>query len=167
MRRSPRYVIVYDLGRFSFEFVRGDADRPYLAGFSEAQWTSALLMVIVVAAEAYGVLPFHAWHAIATGAIAVVAIVAMWRRAATGLTRDGLLHPGHVGEVARALDDAPSETRARHATSAVVRVARTSLGVQLSTGMAGATTHAGAIHHYTISWTDGQLSADAARTWRI
>ena len=38
------YVVTYDLGRFCFEFLRGDPDRPYLWGFSQPQWISLLLM---------------------------------------------------------------------------------------------------------------------------
>jgi hypothetical protein len=158
------YVIVYDLGRFSFELVRGDPNRPYLAGFSEAQWTSLLLMLLVLAAESAGTLPFHVWHWIATGCVAVVWVAVMARHAAAGLTRDRLLHPRHVREVARALEAAQSGMPAPLAAGMLVRVARTSLGVQLSTGTAGAAARGAAVHHYTISSSDGDLTAEAART---
>jgi hypothetical protein len=60
------YVIGYGLGRFCFEFLRGDAVRPYFQGFSEAQWTSRLLMCVAVWAEWSGLLSFRPWHAGAT-----------------------------------------------------------------------------------------------------
>src|SRR6185437_4808983 len=37
------HVVAYGCGRFCLEFFRGDADRRYLFGFSEAQWTSCIL----------------------------------------------------------------------------------------------------------------------------
>src|SRR2546430_14420306 len=74
------YIITYDIGRFSFEFMRGDADRPYLWGFSEAQWVSIMLMCVLVLAELSGILPFHSWHLVATVCVAVTMIVVALRR---------------------------------------------------------------------------------------
>src|SRR5262249_7343149 len=48
------YVVAYDLGRFFFEFMRGDPDRPYLWCFSQPQWISIVLMAFVVVAEQAG-----------------------------------------------------------------------------------------------------------------
>ena len=42
------YVVAYDTGRFYFEFLRGDAERPYIWGFSQPQWISVILMCLVV-----------------------------------------------------------------------------------------------------------------------
>jgi hypothetical protein len=156
------YVIVYDIGRFSFEFVRGDPGRPYIKGFSEAQWTSVLLMVVILIAEAYGVLPFHAWHWLATGAVAAALIAVAWMRPASGLARHRILHPRHVREVAEALEGMDPAAGAPTAEGTIVLVASTSLGLRLSTG----TTNdpAGPVRHYTISWSGGDISAEAART---
>ncbi len=57
------YVIIYGAARFFFEFLRGDPDRPYFAGFSEAQWTSLILMSLVALSEFSGKLPSNPWHA--------------------------------------------------------------------------------------------------------
>lgn len=56
------YVIAYDTGRFCFEFLRGDADRPYLLGFSQPQWISVVLMCFLVWAEITGAILFQWWH---------------------------------------------------------------------------------------------------------
>jgi hypothetical protein len=154
------YVIVYDVGRFSFEFVRGDTGRPQAGGFSEAQWTSVVLMLVVVAAELLGALPFHAWHAAATAAVVIAWIAVAWSRAPSALARHRLLDPAHVTELASALDAADLALTGAEGTT--VHVARTSLGVQLS---AGATLGAhGAVRHYTLSWSGGEIGADAAAT---
>ena len=49
------YVVLYSTGRFAFEFFRGDANRPYFAGFSEPQWISmGLVSAAAAAALWYG-----------------------------------------------------------------------------------------------------------------
>jgi len=154
------YVIVYDVGRFSFEFVRGDTGRPHVGGFSEAQWTSVVLMLVVVAAELLGVLPFHAWHAAATAAVIIGWIAVAWSRAPSALAHHRLLDPAHVAEIASALDAAALALPGGGGTT--VHIARTSLGVQLS---AGATHDArGTVRHYTLSWSGGEMADDAAAT---
>jgi len=124
------YVIVYDVGRFSFEFVRGDTGRPYAGGFSEAQWTSALLMLIVVAGEAAGALPFHLWHWIATASVIVAWIAVACLQPSSPLSRHRLLDPNHVSEIAQALE---ANDRASDSAAGAVHISRTSLGVQIST----------------------------------
>ncbi len=94
------YVIAYDVGRFGFEFVRGDPTRPYYGGFSEAQWISLMLMCVVVWAGLKGVLVFHGWHAAATlGLVLTMAVVMLHQR--FGQSRwHRLLRPDHVAELA-------------------------------------------------------------------
>jgi hypothetical protein len=154
------YVIVYDVGRFSFEFVRGDTGRPEAGGFSEAQWTSVLLMVVVVAAEMLGALPFHTWHMVATASVVIAWIAVAWSRPPSALARHRLLDPAHVTELALALDAA--DLGFRNTGGTTVHVARTSLGVQLS---AGATHDAhGAVRHYTLSWSGGEIEPGPGAT---
>lgn len=75
------YVVAYALGRFVFEFARGDMERPYLYGFSEAQWTSLLLVCAVLCAELAGLIVFQLWH---VGAVVLLALtmiaIALQRR---------------------------------------------------------------------------------------
>ena len=160
------YVIVYDVGRFSFEFVRGDPFRPYRGGFSEGQWTSLLLILAVLGAELGGAIPLHVWH-VAAGAgviLAMIGVAAHRRRRRDA--RHRLLSPGHVHEVAEAValltnlafapGSAPGPLDIRHH----VNVARTSLGIRLSTGRVAA--GEGDVRHFTLSSRDGTLEkADA------
>lgn len=57
------YVVSYAAARFWLERLRGDEARPYWRGFSEAQWTSLVLISAVGLAEWQGRLPFSPWHA--------------------------------------------------------------------------------------------------------
>ncbi len=153
------YVTAYALGRFFFEFARGDAGRPYVAGFSEAQWTALFVTTAVVGAGWGGVLPASAWHlGVWIGLMTVAGLVLLKRRTTT---RHRLLHPGHVGEVARAL-------RVLHAGKALARsaeapphVVRTSLGVELSGG--DGQEAAGPVQHYAVILPEGAVDTAAAR----
>jgi prolipoprotein diacylglyceryltransferase len=74
------YVVGYGIGRFTFEFARGDL-RPYRwFGFSEPQWTALLLTIIVCGVERAGVLPFHVWHIAAAFAMTGTIATVMWQR---------------------------------------------------------------------------------------
>ena len=63
------YTISYGVARFGLEFWRGDPERPYLWGFSEAQWISLLLMGLAAGAELSGALPLSPWHIGAAGGV--------------------------------------------------------------------------------------------------
>lgn len=45
------YAILYSLGRFFLEFLRGDSPR-YLFDWTAAQWTSAVILILALAALA-------------------------------------------------------------------------------------------------------------------
>jgi hypothetical protein len=149
------YVITYDIGRFSFEFMRGDVDRPYLWGFSEAQWVSIMLMCALVCAEFFGVLPFQVWHLIATGFVAVTMIVVALRRLFQRIPILQLLHPYHIKEVAEVL------LRIANAVSAGIHVEHTSLGIQVSASVIKSET--GNIRHYALSHQQGNMSEETAK----
>jgi len=139
------YVIFYDSLRFLLEYIRGDDDRPYYAGFSQAQWISAILLVLVVLGEWRGVLPWHAWHAVIGAAMVVVMLVHAIVRRFVHSERDRLLHPHHVREVAEALGVAGRG-------GDPIPVAETSRGVLISAGA----------QHYSLSARGAPMSEEAA-----
>ncbi len=163
------YVLVYAAGRFCFEFFRGDVLRPYLWGFSEAQWTSLLIATADVWAEQAGVVPSYSWHA----AIPLLLLSAMLaiglKRRFEPLSRLDLLHPRHIHELAEAvqllkstLD--PSQMMASlpfASRSDIIHVANTSLGFRISTGDLEGRSHW--IRHYSLSHESAPLSASSAR----
>ena len=165
------YVVTYDLGRFCFEFLRGDPDRPYLWGFSQPQWISLLLMCGVVWAEVAGVLPLHLWHVAATAFLALVMFAIRLARRFGGASKHRLLHPRHVKEVAEAISLVSSpEAGAKAAgqwtvlprkNSIPAHIGCTSLGVQISGGKVNGP--AGDTFHYTLSCRDGGMTEETAR----
>src|SRR5882672_9437642 len=165
------YVVTYDLGRFCFEFLRGDPGRSYLWGFSQPQWISLLLMCGVVWAEMAGVLPLHLWHVAATACLALAMVAVGLARRYSRTDRHRLLHPSHVREVAEAMSLVPipaTETKAAgqwtvlpRKNSIPVHIGCTSLGVQISGGKVGGA--GGDTYHYTLSCRDGGMTEEAAR----
>jgi hypothetical protein len=148
------YVVAYGLGRFAFEFLRGDAARPYWHGVSEAQWTSLLAVACVTGAEWAGWLPFRAWHAAALVVmLSAVAYLALIRRPSPAL-----LSARHIAEVARALAAAEA---AAAGPPGKVQVAHTSLGIQLSASLPPASSSQ--VLHVALSARDGSLTGAAAR----
>lgn len=139
------YVVAYDLGRFCFEWARGDTGRPYRYGFSEAQWISLLLTWAIVGAEYMGVLPLQSWHAlVAIGLLLTMAISAAWRR--KHALSDRIRHPAHLYEIASALATVPTIDHPP-------RLVQTSLGMCISTNA----TAAGGVQHYGLSYHHGKL----------
>jgi prolipoprotein diacylglyceryltransferase len=141
------YVINYDIGRFIFEFVRGDPDRPYYLGFSEGQWISLILMGVVVWAELAGTLPFHLWHMAATAGIVLIMLAIALIRHFRGVSKHKLLNPRHVGEVAEAVDNITLPTG--NAGPVVIPMSCTSLGIQISAGKINEAETS--IDHYALS----------------
>jgi len=154
------YVIAYGFGRFCFEFLRGDPDRPYFFGFSEAQWTSLILMSLTVSSEFSWALPRRPWHLGITLALVFLMIAVSVHRRFRETATHWILHPRHIREVARALEYA-TESRSRFKPE--IRVGCTSLGIQISS--AAADNSAGEIcTHYCLSRRGQPMTLDAAAT---
>jgi hypothetical protein len=134
------YVIAYDIGRFCFEFLRGDPNRPYHWGFSEAQWISFFLMCAVVWAEVSGALVFHTWHVVATAAMISVMVAVAIARRYSQTDSHKFLNPRHVKEVADAIERVSAAVAERTTLTRenprpeVIPVGCTSLGIQISAG---------------------------------
>jgi Prolipoprotein diacylglyceryl transferase len=139
------YVVFYDSVRFLLEYIRGDDDRPYYGGFSQAQWISEILLVLVVLAEWRGLLPWHTWHAAVAAVMVLTMIVQAIVRRFVHSERERLLHPHHVREVAEALAIASSSRD-------TIPVAETSRGVLISAGA----------QHYSLSARGAPMSEEAA-----
>ena len=134
------YTGVYAMLRFGMEFLRGDEGRPMLAGFSEAQWTSLVLSIIVGF--------FFPWCQL-VAALLIVLMIGL-----TVIGRDEfsnhLRQPRHVREIAGVLE------RLRG-----LRVEATSLGVRVS---AGEVKESGRpVRHYALSCVEPPLNQVAAQ----
>ena len=142
------FVVLYGFGRFFLERARGDPFRFYAAGFSEAQWTSLLLMSAVAGAELGGVLPFALWHLLLALAVALSAAAIALHRALKGSGAHLLSHPRHVEELAIAVAELRSGRDG-------ILIGRTSLGIDVAMPRPGV---------FTFARTGGELAESDART---
>jgi hypothetical protein len=92
------WLVGYSAARFVEEMFRGDAARPCLLGLSEAQWTAALLAV-VIASAGYG----PGRGAAVASILAASALALALTRRHLARTAWGLTSPWHLDEVHRAL----------------------------------------------------------------
>ncbi|HEY6724386.1 MAG TPA: prolipoprotein diacylglyceryl transferase family protein [Polyangiaceae bacterium] len=146
------YSVVYGVVRFGLEFARGDGGRPYYGSFSEAQWTTAVLMGLVAVAELLGVLPREPWHLVVTAALMVFML-------AWGLT-DGanrrLFRAAHLEELAAVLRAAESRSR----ESGQLHMGETRGGLRLSACTLAK--ESSKLHTLAFSGTGAALSASTA-----
>jgi hypothetical protein len=165
------YTVVYGVGRFCFEFLRGDPDRPYLLGFSQPQWVSILLMCALAWGELSGVLPLQLWHVYVAAGLALAMVVIALKRRLQRAESFRLLHPRHIREVADLLEQLlePADQDTVHCDwtllprqdGETIRIGSTSLGVQISAGkIRGAEVD---VNHYTISYLRGEMTEEAAQ----
>jgi hypothetical protein len=150
------YVTAYAVGRFAFEFWRGDRERHYLAGFSEAQWSSLVLVTVVAVAERVDLLPPEGWHVAALGGLALGALLVAASRIGRK-TETALFRPRHVLELAEALDWVAD----RPALPLGIEVRRTSLGIRVSTSTIEVERER--VRHYALSSEIG-LTKDTAKS---
>ncbi len=157
------YVVTYDLGRFFFEFLRGDPDRPYYLGFSQPQWISLTLMLIVLWLETIEVLPFALWHFGATAWVGVTMIAVTLHRYYRKTPKHLLLHPQHVREVAQALISLSIAVETGKGLDyAAIPISCTSQGVQIS--MSQLPHNRGRVEHYALSSRFSTMTQETART---
>jgi prolipoprotein diacylglyceryltransferase len=163
------YVVGYGAGRFLMEFMRGDAERPYLWGFSEPQWTSLGLMCLLSVLELAGGLPFEIWHFAVTASVLLAMLGIALKRRLQPNTAHQLLSPPHVGELAEALG-LVTDQRSRMGASLrwsrtskprQVQIACTSLGVQVSASIIDTLTNR--TYHYALSQRDSDMTEETAR----
>lgn len=155
------YVMTYGVVRFCLEFVRGDAVRPYWLGFSEAQWTTLVLMLCIVWAEYLRLLPLRRWHLAVTlgvaAAVAVIMLIRLVRRTPLHL----FLQPRHVKEFAEAIARVSAESPNCSGGKPAIQIAHTSLGIRISAGLVPCGLRE--VRHYTLSSSLKPITAQAAR----
>lgn len=159
------YVGGYALGRFFFEFGRGDSDRRYWMRFSQAQWTS-LLLSLGVSLLGRTRFPQHAIWCSAPFTLLVVSMVVIVLARKIQITpRFELLHPKHIEEIAElvrrsASPSSASEPMRRSLSDRTVQVKRTHLGIRISLGEAVCDDIK--VRHYCLSKEGDPLSQRAA-----
>lgn len=132
------YVAGYAFGRFFLEYLRGDGRRRYWLSFSEAQWTSLVLITLT------------AWPA---GLALAIFVCVRIRRGETAAGK--LTSAAHVAEIAHAV----AEFR-RPGAPGLIRLCTTSKGVRIAAGVCPGS--ARQVEHFSLSATARPLDAEGA-----
>ena len=166
------YVVAYGFERFWIEFLRGDPARPFVLGYSEPQWTSLVVMCVIVGAEYAGVLPRSAGHLVVTASVVSAMILIAWKRSFQSVISRRLFYPVHIQELAEAIEVATGRATEfaevtqwtiypRRSDEKLISIASTSLGIQLSASRIKNKTDE--ILHYAFSHRDGGMTGETAR----
>ncbi|MBX3238397.1 MAG: prolipoprotein diacylglyceryl transferase [Chitinophagaceae bacterium] len=150
------YTCVYGLFRFVVEFFRGDPERPYWKGLSEAQWTTLLLIAVSVILSVSGLIPLYQWHLIISCLIFIVSIGVIWKAG----REDAVVSPQHIRQIAIALENTDRPEKIPRNSNKNVSIFQTDQGLNLSFGHIP--DNEGSISHYTISLMKRKLSFSTA-----
>lgn len=126
------YTVIYGAFRFTAEFFRGDAERPYWKGLSEAQWTTLLLIAFTLVLSFIGYLPFYFWHSIIFLVLIAISIYVIFSVRKT--TEYRLLQPRHIEEVAAALNHMSMQKKNFQLTDTAPDIYITNEGLTISSG---------------------------------
>lgn len=142
------YTAVYGTFRFAVEFFRGDAERPYFKGLSEAQWTTLLLIAVSLVFSVTDLVPFYPWHIGLSLLLFIAGIVVVVR----SNPEQSMTSPIHIRQIATALNDneeSSTEGRSISLSAVSVNTFQTDLGLKFSKGqvMEGSSL----VRHYTVS----------------
>jgi prolipoprotein diacylglyceryltransferase len=162
------YLIGYGIGRFCFEFARGDSGRRYLLGFSEAQWTSLFLICAVMLGELLDVLTFQMWQMWIIAGFLLVVITLALRRSLDRTAKHKMLHSQHLKEIAQTLERISGTATEIDMSSkliyreSIIHVGCTSLGIRISASRIK--NAVGNTYHYALSSQSSTMTEVSART---
>ena len=141
------YTVVYGAFRFTLEFFRGDPERPYFWGLSEAQWTTLLLITVSIFTSLTGITPLYNWHIVIAGLLFILSAIIILRNNST----NKLTNPRHIKQIAIALNKAyRDQLPVIEPTSPVsINIFQTKQGLNLSKGRLNK--GGDMLNHYTIS----------------
>ncbi len=155
------YLVVYGIGRFSFEFLRGDPARPYKWGFSEAQWTALIQISLVTLAGVAGLVPFSPFAVVAMSSMAIAMLALSLHRRLGQADDDQLLHPRHIKEIAEVVNRISQAASGEANTPIVMDIQSTSVGIRISASRVHGP--AGPVNHYALSSERNPLNEKSAR----
>ncbi len=138
------YSSLYGLFRFVIELFRGDPERPYWLGLSEAQWTTLLLMSITIVFCVIFKTPFYQMNIFAGIVVLLIACTLLVRESRI----QKMFRPRHIRQIAAALNDVPQMHEAT-AKQQRIPVYQTNLKLRLSRGQFRQDKTM--ITHYTLS----------------
>ena len=147
------YTAFYGTVRFILEFFRGDPERPYFLGLSEAQWTTWILIILSIISSLTGGLPYYLGQMLVAIIISIASIIIIVFNKNWKIYR--LLNPAHIHQLAEGLYNL---TPTKSSESLLVKIQCTNLGVSYSYGKI--VVPDGTMEHFTFSNNEPNLVLD-------
>ncbi|MEO8108807.1 MAG: prolipoprotein diacylglyceryl transferase family protein [Ginsengibacter sp.] len=156
------YTVGYGTFRFIIEFFRGDPERPYFKGLSEAQWTTLLLIGVSLWLGLEGYIPLYMWHIVLSFFLFIGAVIIVLKENAEKKAGNKIASPAHIRQIAMAISKSTitDQIKESQETPANVDIYETGLGLSISKGelmQKGV-----CIKHYTVSCESRQLTCEIA-----
>ncbi|PWT95627.1 MAG: hypothetical protein C5B52_17415 [Bacteroidetes bacterium] len=143
------YTVIYGMFRFVLEFFRGDPERPYWQGLSEAQWTTIILITVTWLLARMNLLPYYPWHSIVMLLLfSAAAYITLFGKSQTSFR---IFNARHMRQIAFALAKLSKEKSIESGNPGVTNISlcTTSQGLTFSKGIFTETISP--IVHYTVS----------------
>ena len=160
------YTIIYGAARFFFEFFRGDADRPYIHGFSEAQWTTLVLVTTSIIMSYLSWLPYYSWHPW-VGLVLVLTMIGIYfYQKFQSVSAYQLALPAHIHDMALGLQKLDRHVIHKETDpNTIIPFVRTRMGMIISKGQQ--IEGGDALYHYTISSSDPNWTLNQKAVQRL
>jgi prolipoprotein diacylglyceryltransferase len=155
------YTVIYGAVRFVLEYYRGDTERPYWLGFSEAQWTTFGIFVVSVILSLLGLLPYYAWHLLSLPILVLAMVAAIVYHKFQTIPTYELLHPKHILEIAQGIEALENHTP----INGEIFMVSTSLGLNISRGIS--TLEEELVVHYTISGINNKADKKEKKFFKV
>jgi hypothetical protein len=146
------YTVVYGAFRFIIEFFRGDPERGYYKGLSEAQWTTLILVATTLGFAFAGSVPLFSWHIAVTAGLFIISIYLVIKDS----FQNRIFKPGHIRQIAEAL----YQLEENRSVDDTINICKTKQGLCLSTGQS--VKNGILVPHHTISFDDKKRSLTPA-----
>ncbi len=154
------YLVLFSMGRFCLELLRGDTARTYTGLFSEAQWLSMFIVAATVTLEIIGVLPYAQWHAVLGAGFLLLFLFLQLYYFHTGPAQ--LRKPQNLHALARTIQVLNKGRQDNLAGTHAVHLRKAPSGLQISDGLY--TQNQVDVHHYTVSYAAAHMPLRDAQT---
>ncbi len=151
------YTVIYGAVRFVLEYYRGDAERSYWLGFSEAQWTTLGVFAVTVILSLYKLLPQYTWHLWALPGLVLLMMLTFAIRKIRNVPAFRLSHPKHILEIAKGLEILENTS---FKTGEIIMFT-TSANLNVSMGKSVA--EQDPVIHYTVSFQSRESGASSIK----
>ncbi|CAH8296383.1 prolipoprotein diacylglyceryl transferase [Mariniflexile fucanivorans] len=144
------YSLFYGIFRFLIEFYRGDPDRPYWHDYSEAQWTTVALLLVIAFFVKFNLFPYYYWHLSLVGILILIFSLSLVYKKRNTLSSSLIKNPVHIREMASCFEKLSTSNVITNNNN--IKIYKTKLGVRLSGDM---NNHK--VKHLTISNSNNKL----------